>query len=81
MNQTFIQRGESIKAFAKQETYDVKDLKNKMDYLIKKFEKIENMRESDENLKTKLPNSKENIVKTHFVHNLYFFMFNFFFSI
>ena len=40
----------------KQDTYDVKDLKNKMDYLIRKFEKIENMRASDENLKKKCVN-------------------------
>lgn len=67
MNQTFIQRGESNKNLLKQEINEVKDLKNKMDYLIRKFEKIENMRESDEHIKTKIYNNKENIVKNHFV--------------
>ncbi len=76
MNQTFIQRGESIKALAIHETYDVKDLKNKMDYLMKKFEKIEKMRESEENLKTKLPKTKDdNIFKTHFVSSLILILF------
>ena len=71
MNQTFIQRGESNKISSKQEINDVKDLKNKMDYLIKKFEKIENMRESDENVKTKNHTNKEIIVKNNFVSSFH----------
>lgn len=61
VNQSFINRDTTTNnnERLKQEN-DVKDLKNKMDYLIKKFEKIENMREIEENLtksKNKLSNN------------------------
>lgn len=62
VNQSFIQRGESNFNYLRLETNDVIDLKKKMDFLIKKFEKIENIRESDENLKSKITKPKDNNV-------------------